>query len=75
MVKYKALSLLPKQLRKSLPEGAQKVYLQEFNRAYDSVEEEDMQESKDQYAHRIAWSRLMREYQLMEEGWTEKNNR
>lgn len=73
MVKYKALSFLPKQLRKSLPEGAQKVYLQEFNRVYSMVKDKTMEESKERYAHRLAWSRIMQDYQLMEEGWREKS--
>lgn len=61
---------LPDSVRDNLPEHAQDIYKEAFNSAYDQYDkpsERDGDASREETAHKVAWSAVKREYQKGED--------
>lgn len=61
----KEVDQLPKEVRESLPEAAQKIYFDAYNRAWEQYEGEDDREAA---AHREAWKVVQESYRQDEQG-------
>ncbi len=58
-------------LKKKLPKHAQEIYVSAFNSAYDEYKDPDKRrgdESRDEAAHRVAWSAVENKYEKGEDG-------
>jgi len=74
---YNDNSDLPSNVSDNLPEHAQDIYREAFNSAYDQYkdpEERRGDASREETAHKIAWSAVKNEYEKNEEGeWVKKD--
>jgi cation transport regulator len=65
-MRHNSKSDLPETIR-ALPEGAQEIYLEAYNRAWDESEGDQTGDmARDSVAHRRAWAAMKREY---EQSW------
>ena len=65
MPKYKSNSELPARVKDSLPKGAQEIYRKAYNSAweeYDKPSERRGDASREETAHRVAWSAVKKKY-------------
>lgn len=74
---YDELSDLPESVRDSLPRHAQEIYRAAYNSAweqYDEPEERRGDATREETAHRVAWSAVKRVYEKDEESgeWNKK---
>ncbi len=63
---YDALSELPDNVRDNLPKHAQEIYKEAFNSAweqYDEPEERRGDDSREEVAHKVAWSAVKQKYE------------
>jgi len=73
---YARKSDLPDSVRDSLPEHAQEIYRAAFNSAwdeYDEAEERRGDASREETAHRVAWSAVKKQYEKSDGKWQRKN--
>ena len=74
---YDTVSELPNQVRDNLPEHAQEIYRAAFNSAwdqYDQPSERRGDASREETAHRVAWSAVKNEYEKTEDGrWVKRD--
>ena len=66
---YKYLKDLPESVRDNLPKHAQEIYMEAFNNAwdqYDQPEERRGDATREETAHRVAWSTVKRKYEKEE---------
>lgn len=67
---------LPDQVTDNLPEGAQTIYREAFNSAFDeyeSAEDRRGNSSREQTAHRVAWNAVKEKYAKDDDGeWKRK---
>lgn len=73
---YARKSELPESVRDSLPEHAQEIYREAFNSAwneYDEPHERRGDASREQTAHRVAWSAVKKQYEKSDGGWQRKD--
>jgi cation transport regulator len=74
---YNKLSELPDSVRDNLPKHAQEIYMKAFNSAwdqYDKPEERRGDASREETAHRVAWSAVKNDYEKGEDGnWRRKD--
>lgn len=70
---YETIKALPDNVRNVLPEHAQEVYKEAFNSAYDqydSPEERRGDSSREETAHKVAWSAVKKAgYEKGDDGW------
>ena len=62
---YKKIEDLPDSVRDHVPEQAQGIYLAAFNSAWDEYADSDDRQghaSREETAHRVAWSAVKRRY-------------
>jgi len=75
---YASISELPESVKSVLPEHAQDIYKEAFNSAYDEYKNpEDRQgnASREETAHKVAWSAVKHSYEKGEdEKWHSKDN-
>ncbi len=76
---YDNVSDLPDSVKQHLPEHAQKIYLKAFNNAwkeYDQPSERRGNESREEVAHKVAWSAVKNEYKKDEKSgqWKPKKS-
>lgn len=74
---YKTKSELPENVRNVLPTHAQEIYREAYNSAweqYDRAEERRGDSSREETAHRVAWSAVKNKYEKDEKTgkWKEK---
>ncbi|MEX2535310.1 MAG: putative cation transport regulator ChaB [Trueperaceae bacterium] len=73
---YDKVTELPDSVRDNVPKHAQDIYKEAFNSAwdqYDEPEERRGDASREETAHKVAWSAVKREYEKNGEGrWVEK---
>ncbi|MDQ2691990.1 MAG: putative cation transport regulator ChaB [Chloroflexota bacterium] len=74
---YKSKSDLPENVKNVLPDHAQEIYLEAYNSAwdqYDEPEERRGDSSREETAHRVAWSAVKNKYEKDDETgkWKEK---
>ncbi|MBP9699716.1 ChaB family protein [Candidatus Woesebacteria bacterium] len=66
---------LPDTVKEHLPEHAQDIYLEAFNSAwdqYDQPEERRGDDSREETAHKVAWSAVKKKYEKNDQGrWVE----
>mgnify|MGYP002622322106 FL=1 len=68
---YSRISELPASVRDNLPKGAQEIYKEAFNSAweqYDEPEERRGDASREETAHKVAWAAVKRKYHKDESG-------
>jgi len=63
---YKTIEDLPERVQKNIPRGAQKIYLEAFNHAWDQYKDpkdrDDPTSTQEETAHKIAWAAVKRTY-------------
>lgn len=74
---YHSLTDLPDPVKDNLPKHAQEIYKEAFNSAwdqYDEPEERRGDASREETAHRVAWSAVKKKYEKNENGrWVKTN--
>lgn len=75
---YDKLSELPDSVRDNLPKHAQEIYKEAYNSAwdqYDEPEERRGDASREETAHKVAWSAVKEEYEKGDDGkWRRKDD-
>jgi cation transport regulator len=72
---YDRIRDLPKSVRNNLPKHAQEIYKAAFNSAwdqYDKPEERDGGASREEVAHKVAWSAVKKVYEKQNGKWVRK---
>lgn len=72
---YKRLSELPESVRDNLPEHAQEIYKEAYNAAWDQYKDpEDRRDgaSREEVAHKVAWSAVKQSYEKQGDRWVKK---
>ena len=67
---------LPRQVRDALPDDAQTIYRSAFNHAWDQYADEEDRKgdaSREETAHRVAWSAVKQSYTKEGDRWVKKN--
>ena len=63
---YQAKSDLPDSVKDNLPKGAQEIYKEAFNSAYQQYQD---QRDTEERAHKVAWSALKKKYHKKGDDW------
>lgn len=76
---YSNLQDLPKSVKDNLPKHAQEIYREAFNSAFQEYdkpsERRDPNESREEVAHKVAWSAVKKVYEKDPNGeWVSKNS-
>lgn len=76
---YNSKSELPESVRDNLPEHAQEIYLEAYNSAWDQYDDPDDRrggQSREETAHKVAWSAVKKKYEKDESSgrWKRKND-
>lgn len=72
---YDAISDLPDSVRGALPEEAQQIYREVYNEAWDRYadpEERKGDASREETAHKVAWSAVKQKYEKKGDRWVKK---
>lgn len=72
---YETLTDLPDSVRDNLPKHAQEIYQAAFNSAwdqYDKPEERRDDASREETAHKVAWSAVKQKYEKRDDKWVRK---
>jgi len=72
---YSQLSELPEGVKDNLPKHAQEIYLAAFNNAWDEYSEpgdRSSDNSREETAHKVAWSAVKQKYEKKDSGWKRK---
>jgi len=62
---YKGINDLPNRVKENLPEHAQEIYLEAFNSAWDQYAEPEERRgdaTREETAHKVAWSAVKKVY-------------
>ncbi|MEE4659820.1 MAG: ChaB family protein [Halieaceae bacterium] len=73
---YKNLSELPDNVRSSLPQHAQEIYLAAFNNAWDQYSdpaERQGDATREETAHKVAWAAVKQQYVKQGDLWRRKD--
>ena len=68
---YKAISELPDNVRNHVPKHAQEIYKKAFNSAWDEYSDKSERrgnESREEVAHKVAWSAVRKKYSKGDDG-------
>jgi len=74
---YDSNEELPENVKNALPEGAQEIYRKAFNSAWDQYadpEDRKGDASREEVAHRVAWSAVKDEYEKTDGEWKKKDS-
>ncbi len=75
---YDKLSDLPDNVRDNLPKHAQEIYQEAYNSAWDEYDDPDDRRgdaSREETAHRVAWSAVKSKYEKDDDGrWKRKKD-
>jgi len=69
---YKSNDELPDSVRNNLPKHAQEIYRKAFNSAWDEYKnpkDRRGDDSREEVAHKVAWSAVKKEYQKEDGKW------
>jgi cation transport regulator len=74
---YRDISDLPERVKENLPKHAQEIYLEAFNNAWDRYAEPEERRgaaSREETAHKVAWSAVKKTYEKDEKSgkWEKK---
>jgi cation transport regulator len=76
---YDTIRDLPKSVRDNLPRKAQEIYKEAFNSAWefyrDPDKREDEDDSREEVAHKVAWSAVKEKYVKKDGKWVKKATR
>jgi len=74
---YSSTSELPESVKSVLPDHAQDIYKEAFNSAYDEYKDPDERrgdESREETAHKVAWSAVKKSYEKgADDKWHKKS--
>ena len=73
---YQSLADLPDQVKDNLPKHAQEIYQKSFNSAWEQYKNPDERKgdaTREETAHKVAWSAVKQEYHKTDGKWTKKN--
>ena len=75
---YHSIVELPNPVREHLPDHAQEIYKEAFNNAlvkYEDLEEHRGDDTKEEIAHKVAWSAVKKSYKKRRDtgNWVKKN--
>jgi cation transport regulator len=68
---YQTVNELPASVRDNVPKHAQEIYKEAFNHAWDEYADDDKRrgdESREETAHKVAWSAVKKEYAKGDDG-------
>lgn len=75
---YKNVKELPDSVKDNVPKHAQEIYMEAFNSAweqYDEPEERRGGASREETAHKVAWSAVKKQYEKGDDGkWRRKKS-
>ncbi len=74
---YKSKKELPDSVKDNLPAHAQEIYKEAFNSAwnqYDTPQERRGDSSREETAHKVAWSAVKKEYKKANGRWVKKKD-
>lgn len=74
---YKSRNDLPKQVKDNLPAHAQDIYKEAYNSAYEeysSPSDRRGDESREETAHKVAWSAVKKDYHKVDGKWKPKDS-
>jgi len=74
---YDTIRELPDSVRDNLPKGAQEIYKEAFDSAWDEYADPDDRRgdaSREEVAHKVAWSAVKSQYRKTEDGEWEKTS-
>ena len=72
---YDSVKELPDSVRDNLPKHAQEVYVAAYNSAweeYENAEDRKGGASREEVAHKVAWSAVKKKYEKKNGKWTSK---
>ena len=72
---YQNLDELPDSVKVHLPQHAQEIYKEAFNHAWDEYADPDKRRgdtSREETAHKVAWSAVKKEYEKQGKRWIRK---
>lgn len=72
---YDQLSDLPDSVNNSLPKHAQEIYQEAYNSAWDEYKDPSDRRgnsSREETAHRVAWSAVKKKYRKEDDKWVKK---
>jgi cation transport regulator len=72
---YQSVQELPELVKKHLPEHAKEIYKEAFNSAwkqYSSPSDRTGEASREEVAHKVAWSAVKEKYKKTDGRWQEK---
>jgi cation transport regulator len=73
---YESVQDLPESVRDNLPKHAQEIYKSAFNNAWDQYadkKERRGDDTREEVAHRVAWSAVKQKYEKRNGHWTRKS--
>ncbi len=61
---YKSKEELPEYLRQSMPEEAQEIYVEVYNKSWENFDEDEVlgEQTREAHAHRDGWTAVKQEY-------------
>ena len=74
---YKTISDLPESVREHLSKHAQEIYMEAFNSAWDQYDEPGERRgnaSREEVAHKVAWSAVKKKYEKKDGRWARKSS-
>lgn len=72
---YKTIQELPKQVQENLPKGAQDIYKEAFNSAWEEYadpKDRKGDDSREEVSHKVAWSAVKNVYEKKNDKWVKK---
>lgn len=72
---YKTKKELPKSVKDNLPEGAQKIFKEAFNNAWEQYKEASKRKgssSREEAANKVAWSAVKQKYRKKGDKWVKR---
>lgn len=67
---------LPESVSGNLPQGAQSIYREAFNSAWETYADADKRRdgaSREETAHRVAWAAVKQSYEKKDDRWVKKD--
>lgn len=74
---YENLSDLPDSVKNHLPKHAQEIYKESYNNAWDQYADPNKRhsdDSREEVAHKVAWSAVKEKYEKSNEQWVRKRD-
>lgn len=74
---YDRISDLPESVQNNLPKHAQEIYKEAFNNAWDQYDEPGERRggaSREEVAHKVAWSAVKQAYEKRDGQWVRKRS-